>query len=168
MKVEHEGRRDRPHRGAGDGVAAQEILALSRASDWETAKLEWSLVSVTFVDEPETCLCEHFPIIEICSLVNRVTGERAEVGNVCVKRFLGIRSDLVFNALHRIRKDPEKSIGPDAALFFYERGGITEWEYEFCAATWRKRRLSQAQLDARRAINEKIIAAVQKRGVAAR
>lgn len=47
------------------------ILALSEASDWEVARKEWSLVDVYEVDEPETCLCGHRPIIEICCLSNK-------------------------------------------------------------------------------------------------
>jgi hypothetical protein len=82
----------------------KEILSLSKAEDWETARKEWALVEDYEADEPETCLCGHFPIIEICEIRNRVTNALAEVGNRCVKRFLGFRSDLIFDALKRIRK----------------------------------------------------------------
>ena len=44
---------------------AKEIIALSKASNWDQAKLEWSLESIYKEDEPDTCLCGHFPIIEI-------------------------------------------------------------------------------------------------------
>lgn len=40
------------------------------------------------VDEPDTCLCGHSPIIEICVLTNILNGKVAEVGNRCGKRFL--------------------------------------------------------------------------------
>ena len=42
------------------------------------------------------CLCSHFPIKEICVIRNRVNGVRAEVGNVCVKKFLGLPSGKIF------------------------------------------------------------------------
>ena len=46
-------------------------------------------------DEPETCFCGHFPINELCFL------------NVCVKKFLGLPSDKIFDAVNRITKDSE-------------------------------------------------------------
>jgi hypothetical protein len=33
-----------------------EILARSRAVDWDVAKNEWALVGISEADEPETCL----------------------------------------------------------------------------------------------------------------
>lgn len=140
------------------------ILARSSAREWEVARKEWSLVDISEADEPETCLCGHFPIIEICIIANRVTGERAEVGNRCVKRFLGVRSDLIFTAIKRIRKDITKSLNADAVAFFKERGVINDWEYGFLQDTMPKRLLTPAQLGKRRAINEKILAAVGRRG----
>jgi hypothetical protein len=100
----------------------REILALSKAVDWETAKKEWSLVDIIESDEPETCLCGHYPIIEICTIANRITKNIAEVGNVCVKRFLGIRSDLVFAGIKRIKGDITKSLNDDSIVFFKEKG----------------------------------------------
>lgn len=86
-----------------------EILARSLATDWETAKKEWSLLSISEADEPETCLCSHFPIIELCTIANRITNIQVDVGNVCVKRFLGFRSDLIFASIKRIRSDLTRS-----------------------------------------------------------
>lgn len=140
------------------------ILALSQASDWDVARKEWSLVDISEADEPETCLCGHFPIIEICTIANRVTGHRAEIGNRCVKRFLGLRSDLIFAAIKRIRKDITKSLNADAVVFFNERGLLTGWEYMFLQDTLAKRVLSPAQSAAREKINRKVLAAVGKRG----
>jgi hypothetical protein len=140
------------------------ILKLSRAVDWETAKKEWALTSVYEVAEPDTCLCGHFPIIEICGITNRVTGKSADVGNVCIKRFLGIRSDLIFAGLKRIQKDSTKALNADATVFFYERGALTEWEYRFLQNTMRKRKPSLAQMEQRQRINAKVLAAVERRG----
>lgn len=70
----------------------EEIIALSEASTWNRAKLEWSLYEVYEAEEPETCLCGHFPIIELCTLLNRYNGKFATVGNCCVKKFIGLPS----------------------------------------------------------------------------
>jgi hypothetical protein len=153
----------------GDGFNFQQlkiaILALSRATDWEIAKKEWRLVEISEADEAETCLCGHYPIIELCTIANATTGTSVDVGNVCVKRFLGFRSDLIFQSLKRVRADRDKAIGPDATAFFHERGVINDWEYQFQQSTMRKRDLSERQLFSRRKINEKVLASVRRRGL---
>lgn len=152
----------------GDGYNFEQlraaILKLSEATEWEVAKLEWGLVSVTEADEPERCLCGHYPIIEICTIRNRITGTRTDVGNRCVKRFLGLRSDLIFAALKRIKKDITKSLNEDAIVFFYERKLVTNWEYTFLIDTMKKRNLSASQLETRETINKKVLKAIERRG----
>jgi len=152
----------------GDGYSFQQlkahILPLSNAAIWEVAAKEWSLTGIHEADEPETCPCGHFPIMEICTIHNRVTGRSTEVGNVCVKRFLGLRSDLIFASIKRIRKDPDKSLNADAVAFFHERGVLNVWEYDFCQNTLRMRSLTPARLSKRRDINQKVLAAIKRRG----
>jgi hypothetical protein len=152
----------------GDGINFKQlrdgILALSEASDWEVARKEWSLVAVHEADEPQTCLCGHYPIIEICGISNRMTKQNTEVGNRCVRRFLGIRSDLIFAGIRKIQKDITKSLNADAITFFRQRGLLTAWEYGFPQDTMRKRRLSEAQLVLRQRINEKVLQAIKRRG----
>jgi hypothetical protein len=154
----------------GDGYNFEQlkgaILKLSRATDWDVAKREWRLVEISEADEPETCLCGHYPILELCMIANATTGNTVDVGNVCVKRFLGFRSDLIFHSLKRIRSDRDKAIGPDATAFFHERGVINDWEYQFQQTTMRKRNLSDKQMLSRRKINEKVLASVRRRGLA--
>lgn len=152
----------------GDGYNLQQlkahILPLSHAATWEVAVKEWSLTGIHEADEPESCPCGHFPIIELCSIQNRVTGHSTDVGNICVKRFLGLRSDLIFAAIKRIRKDIDKSLNADAIAFFHERGLLNDWEYSFCQSTMRLRRLSSAQIGKRREINQKVLGAIKRRG----
>ena len=71
---------------------------------------EWSLEHVYRVDgdEPGTCICTHFPILEICVLENAETEEDVEVSNCCVKRFMDIPSDTIFAAVRRVRQDRER------------------------------------------------------------
>ena len=141
------------------------ILPLSQSEDWEAARKEWALHSIIEADEPETCLCGHFPIKEICSIKNRLSGNSAEVGNICVKRFLGLRSDLIFTALKRVRIHPDKSMNAEAAIFFHSVGVLNDWEYMFTTDTLRKRDLSVKQTNMRVKINAKVLAAVERRGI---
>jgi len=54
------------------------------------------------------------------------SGVTVDVGSVCVKRFLGFRSDLIFASLKRIRKDIQASVGADATAFFYDQDIIND------------------------------------------
>jgi hypothetical protein len=142
-----------------------EILKRSAATAWEIAKTEWCLTEISQADEPETCLCGHFPIIELCTITNPTTDETVVVGNVCVKRFLGLRSDLIFSSIKRIEMHIDKSLGEQATLFFYENNMINILEYKFQKSTMRKRKLTERQIEIRRKINTKVIAAVKRRGL---
>lgn len=134
-----------------------EIVALSSASVWDAAKLEWVLHEVFESDEPDTCLCGHYPIIENCVLRNKVNGSLATVGNCCVKKFIGLPSDLIFQAVKRIRADATKSLNGEAINYARERGWVTTWESDFYFDIMRKRRLTAKQSSKKRQINEKFL-----------
>ncbi len=134
-----------------------EIIPLSRSSNWEEAKQEWQLSEVYQAEEPEICLCGHYPIIELCILRNRHNGKNATVGNCCVKKFIGLPSDLIFQAVKRIRSDNEKSLNSQALTHAISKGWINKWEYDFYHAVMRKRLLSPKQMTAKRNINLKFI-----------
>jgi hypothetical protein len=149
------------HPMGGDGYnfarLRDAILSLSEATNWDAAKLEWRLNYIYDVSEPQECLCGHFPIIEVCVLNNQKNGRLAEVGNVCVKRFLGIRSDKIFSCVKRIRNDPSRAPNPETVELLFEQSLISSWERNFCLDTLRKRNLSASQLHKRLEINRKIL-----------
>ena len=59
-----------------------EIIGLSQSKVWDTAKLEWSLSQIYEADEPERCLCGHFPIIEICILQNKFNSKETPFATI--------------------------------------------------------------------------------------
>ena len=138
------------------------LLPLSKASTWREARQEWILRSIFRQDSPQTCPCGHFPIYEICVLVNRHTRNTAEVGNVCVKKFLGIRSDRIFLGLRTALLDIEKAMTREAIEHAHAQSWITNRQYTFYIETIRKRLLSQAQLNWRVAINRRVLANSQR------
>lgn len=140
----------------------EEIISLSNATLWDAAKCEWSLSEVYEADEPERCLCDHFPIREVCILKNGVNGNVANVGNCCVKKFIGLPSDKIFQAVKRVRKDNGKALNGEAIDHAYRREWINKWEYDFSMNTLRKRKLTEKQLNTRRSINLKILSAMRK------
>jgi len=133
------------------------ILALSRSREWATAAGEWSLETVYFAGAAQTCLCTHSPIIEICVLLNEQTRASVEVGNCCVKRFLKLPSDTVFDAIKRIQKDPAKALNEAAIDLFHRKKWLTDYEAAFCRNTRAKRSLSGKQAAVRQRINKKVL-----------
>ncbi len=146
----------------GEFKLIQEIISLSVADTWEFAKSEWELSEIYFSDEPETCLCGHFPIIELCEIRNKENREIAIVGNCCVSKFMGLPSEKIFQAVKKIRKDSEKSLNSEAIELAYSKDWINNWEYEFYIDTFRKRRLTEKQTLKRKQINEKILTNINK------
>jgi hypothetical protein len=142
---------------------------MSVSDHWESAKLEWELdhVEVLDVDEdnpPGTCPCGHFPIVEMCWIRNTANGRFTFVGNVCVKRFLGMPVDAVADGFRRILADVEKALNAAATEFCHGQGWINDWERGFCLDTCRKRKLSGRQLDKRVQVNSQVLARLRERG----
>jgi hypothetical protein len=139
-----------------------EILNRSLARTWDEAKLEWVLLEVYEAEKPETCLCGHFPIIELCVLSNRKNRNQATVGNCCVKKFIGLPSDKIFQAVKRIRKDQAKSLNGEAIQHAFDRRWINEWEKNFYFDIMRKRNLSPKQAGIKNDINLRVLARMKR------
>jgi hypothetical protein len=143
-------------------LLTSEILSRSVARTWDEAKLEWSLLEVYESEEPETCLCGHFPIVELCVLTNRKNRMQATVGNCCVKKFIGLPSDKIFQAVKRIRKDESKSLNAEAIQHAFDRRWISEWEKDFYFNIMRKRNLSEKQATKKGEINQSVLARMKR------
>lgn len=138
------------------------IIELSKSNKWDIAKLEWDLNKIYQADEPETCLCGHHPIIEICILINKFNNNLATVGNCCVKKFIGLPSDKIFQAVKRIGKDEQKSLNAEAIQYGKNKKWLNNWEYDFYMDIMRKRKLSPKQLQKKIQINKKFITNMKK------
>ena len=138
------------------------IISLSQSEIWDKAKLEWVLNEIYQAEEPDTCLCGHFPIIEICILRNKFNGNHATVGNCCVKKFIGLPSDKIFQAVKRVKKDNQKSLNAESIQHGKNKGWLNQWEYDFYMDIMRKRNLSSKQLQKKIQINEKFALNMQK------
>jgi len=136
---------------------ANEIITLSIADTWDAALMEWDLDYIYRVDTAETCLCGHYPILELCVLVNEKNNNHATVGNVCVKKFFGINCDAVFSNIKKIKSDISKAANVETIDYACDRKWISEWETNFYLDTWRKRVLSSKQAAIRTRINATII-----------
>jgi hypothetical protein len=141
----------------------QGILSMSESELWSHAKIEWNLVEIYREEEAATCLCGHYPIIEVCVLQNRKNGNTAEVGNICVKKFMGLESEKIFSGIRRISRDEDKSLSLEAIYHAYSKAWIDSWERSFCLDTIRKRKLSDRQLGIRRRINRTVLANLSRK-----
>ncbi len=134
-----------------------EILQRSESKIWDVAKTEWILHEIYEAEEAETCLCGHYPIIELCVIQNEKNGVLATVGNCCVKKFIGLPSNLIFQALKRVRKDLSKSLNEEALKYALAHEWINDWEYKFSIDTMKKRSFSDKQMAVRIKVNEKAL-----------
>lgn len=140
-----------------------EIIQRSVSDNWDEAKLEWALHEVYEADEPETCLCGHFPIIELCILNNNFNGGFATVGNCCVKKFIGLPSDKIFQAVKRVRKNLSKALNAEAIAHAFQRGWLTAWEKDFYFDIMRKRNLTARQASKKQQINELVLQRMRRK-----
>lgn len=144
-----------------------EMIARSHDKDWQQAKLEWDLELVFQVSNPQVCLCGHQPILQICSLKNHLTGQQAEVGNVCVERFLGIRSRRIFSALKRIRADLKRSLNKEAIAMFQKLKVISYHDAEEYLTFYRKRKhVTDEQWELKQEVNQVVLDYVHARAAA--
>ena len=135
------------------------VIEASESNDWNNAKHEWYLTDVQLCDYsngPEYCLCGH-EIRELCFIKNKLNGNELMVGNVCVKKFLGIRSDKIFNALKKIKKDITASVNTETLQHAWERNWINQKAYDFYTQNIRKRSLTLRQQEWKSDINKRII-----------
>ncbi len=148
--------------GSHQGFAlGRRIVALSEADDWDRARLEWQIEDIYIQREPETCLCGHFPINELCVLRNRKNYKQTIVGNICVKKFMKLSSGRMFAAIKRVTADETKALNAHVIEHAFAKQWINDWEHGFYLDTWRKRDLSDAQMTKRREINRKVLAKVR-------
>ncbi len=135
-----------------------EIIKLSVSDYWDTAKDEWNFEYAYQSEEPQTCLCGHTPIKNICVIKNTENDNETEVGNCCINKFLGIeKGNKIFDSIKRLKDDLSKSMSAEVLEYLNEKKVISEFEYDFYTDTIRKRVLSQKQLDIRERINQKLL-----------
>ena len=101
-----------------------EIVAQSEAQAWDEAKLEWKLDHIYWEEEPDTCLCGHYPINELCILRNAKNGNTALVGNCCVKKFMGLPSDKIFQSLKKSKVMKKNRSTQRRSFMLSQKGGL--------------------------------------------
>lgn len=135
---------------------------MSESNLWDLAKREWELDCVNYVSKPETCLCGHFPIKEVCTIKNKENSNYTTVGNCCVKKFLKMETGNIFAPIKRVLADETKSVSVDLIIYARKKLIISKWEHDFYINIQRKRKLSYKQKYYKVQINRKIVQAVAR------
>lgn len=123
----------------------KEIIDRSVSSNLDEERLEWELSEACEVDEPETCLCGRFPIIEYCVLSNVLNMNCSTVGGCCVKKFIGLLLGKIFKTVKRVRKGKEQSLNAESINHAYRSGWINEYENIFYLYNKRKTNFTPEQ-----------------------
>ena len=147
----------------GQNELIKAVIDASRSDDWASAKEEWDLADIQLNgdgDGVEYCLCGH-EIVELCFIKNRLTGNELMVGNVCVKKFLGIRSDKIFNAVKKIKKDNIASVNSETLDYALQHKWISNTDHNFYKNIIRKRNLTPKQQKWKSDINKRVIRGVE-------
>lgn len=133
------------------------ILSLSEADDFDAARKEWDLINVEVSEELGKCPCGQ-SIKEHCHIRNNLNGNTTWVGNVCIKRFIGINTGQLFAGLKRIVQNPSANPNEDLIIYADEFGYIySKEEYQFLMNIRHKRNQSQKQIAWKKKINRRII-----------
>lgn len=136
----------------------EEILNLSVSKYWESAILEWNFEYAYYSHELQTCLCGHYPIMNICVIKNTKNKNCTEVGNCCVNKFLGIdEANKIFLSIKKLRADLTKSMSLEVVDYLKNKKIINETEFRIYISIIRKRNLSPKQLVFKERINQKLI-----------
>ena len=141
------------------------LLALSQSDVWREAQLEWEFATIYQGQGDDSCLCGHTPIIELCKLRNKLNANTAIVGNCCVKRFLNMQIDQIFDAVKRIERDPRRSVNLRTLNQAISEAWITEWEYDFYKQIQKKQfgKLSPKRAAKKIEVNHKILRRIRNR-----
>lgn len=140
----------------------EHILKWSVASDFDTAKSEWELYRIKFVQDYGKCPCTK-EIKEHCYIVNKLNGNKTHVGNVCIKQFMKIEvANRLFAGLKRIQSNPSAKPNMDLIEYAMKNGFLYgDNEYEFLQSIKKGRKLSDEQAAWIRKINRRIVLEIE-------
>lgn len=149
----------------------ERIINLSQANTWAGAISEWRRAGIERLDDGEEskrCLCDHFPIRELCYVVNTVNGNRTLVGNHCVEKFKDDAIDddefksipRIFQALNRILKDQFVSANDELLEQAVREEIFSEEEAGEYQDIKRKRKPNHMLVDYKYRLNQRLIYAM--------
>jgi hypothetical protein len=132
-----------------------EVLKKSDNKEWDKAKKEWEIITITTIDDIYNygaCTCGKTNIKNIIQLLNKINNNELIVGNCCINRFFEIKTaNKVFNAIKKNR------INNFMIEDSYKKNVLNNWEYNFIKDIYKKKKLSDKQKLHYSKIKDKII-----------
>jgi len=144
------------------------VVEKSIADNWDEARLEWDLINVLMLEnEYESCECGHYTIKEVCTIYNNNTKEQLDIGNCCIKKFEREEMDVtdLIRCMKNIYGDESKSLNKEALKYCFEHKIINRAQYKYYIEIWRKRKLTESQLERKIEINQIILKKAFKNGI---
>lgn len=146
----------------------QNLEELSEGPSYPGILSEWKLDYIEHLapdEDSETCLCTHFPIREVCHILNKQNAQTARVGNCCVKRFEKEDAGAinfegthkVFDSLKKLQKDENTRANKELLGYAYSKEVLTQQEYNRYLQIWRNRLFSADEKRLILTANRKII-----------
>lgn len=137
------------------------VIAASEANTWEDARAEWE-PRLMWEAPHGRCTCGYNPIRQHNRIHNTVNGNTLVVGRVCIKQFFDLPEiESLWSALDRLKADPSGTIPIVLVREAATAGWLNTREETFLSDIYRKRKLSQKQLQWRRALAERILRQVK-------
>lgn len=137
------------------------ILPLSENKiDFQEAKKEWKLHRIVKTEKFGKCPCSK-EIKEHCYIKNKHNGNITHVGNVCLRQFMDINTNILFSGLKRIQTNNKAK--PNVSLIEYAKNMgylYGDNEYKFLYSIKGKRELSEKQVQWLLFINRRILKAI--------
>ena len=127
-------------------ILRERLLEMSEANSWNEAQQEWEPVSIW--QEPDgVCLCTHQGIVDHCLIKNKLNGNTAVVGNVCIKQFQNMPQVAhFFSDIRRLQSNPSPTSIPERLIHDGHAAGLfSDWDYRFLLDIRLKRNLSSKQ-----------------------
>ncbi|AEP10303.1 conserved hypothetical protein [Micavibrio aeruginosavorus ARL-13] len=84
------------------------------------------------------------------------------MGNICVKKFMGLDSDKIFQSVKRIKKDVTKSLSAEALQYAFQKNWIFLKDRDFYISIMKKRLLTEKQLKWKKDINLRVLSRLSK------
>jgi hypothetical protein len=134
---------------SNEEILISKIINCSTSTDWESAKKEWEIFEISISNEPQKCLCGHFP--------NKKNGTVVKVGRCCLTKFLDIKTDHFQKAMNALEEDINITLTEKIVSLSKKARAISTWEMMFYKNIRIKKNLDNLKLNMKIEINTKIL-----------
>ncbi|EKA4523340.1 hypothetical protein B4926_19005 [Vibrio cholerae] len=134
----------------------EQVIALSRASDWENAKKEWEFKGFSQGNADETCLCGKCSISKIFTLFNKHTRCQIALGSSCINKFIPFTDQNLRKNAIQVLQDNTKQFDLKIMNQCLTQGIIEQNDLFYYAPIGKRKSIDPWKLEHRVEVNMKI------------